>query len=446
MGMHLKLQLSVGALAFAGALAWSTPGRALQPLEAFVASAQKTNPGLRASAALDAQRNAEADRATGALLPSLQAQGTYTRNQYQIEFPAGLLGGGMMMDGQAASGGGSITVLPRNQLDATFSVSVPLIDVGAWQRRAAAQALHEVASHDLDANRFDLTRQVARAYFQLLACEAVRQSAQHALRLSQQNAQLTVERRDAGTASELDVQRARGDVARAQQDIAASTLNVATSRRALETLSGMTPEPALEFPADDLTPERPLANWLGHGRDMPAVQSARAARRAAERGKRAADAAWLPTVNGSVQERLTNAPSLVLKNYYYLAQLTAVWRLDPTIPATVRATEAQADQALARADAAIRQVDDSIFNDWHQVNAAIERARAARTQVEAAAASVQLARDRYEGGVATQLDVLQAQQDLFRADVGRIQADADVAYARAALRLDSGLSIGADSR
>ena len=66
--------------------------------------------------------------------------------------------------------------------------------------------------------------------------------------------------------------------------------------------------------------------------------------------------------------------------------------------------------------------------------------------MEAAAAAAQLARDRYEGGIATQLDVLQATQDLFRADVGRIQADADVAYARAALRLDSGLSIGADSR
>jgi outer membrane protein TolC len=112
----------------------------------------------------------------------------------------------------------------------------------------------------------------------------------------------------------------------------------------------------------------------------------------------------------------------------------------------VRATKAQAEQALARADATVRQADDAIFNDWHQVTAAIERARAARTQVEAAGAAAELARERYEGGIATQLDVLQAQQEHFRADVGRIQADADVAYARAALRLDSGLSIGADSR
>jgi outer membrane protein TolC len=427
-------------------LGWSTTAHALQPLDAFVTSAQKTNPQLRASASLNEQRDAEADRATGALLPSLLAQGAYTRNQYEIEFPAGLLGGGAMMDGQPAASGGTIKVLPKNQLDATIALSAPLIDVAGWQLRAAAKALHEVASADLKVRRFEVSRQVARAYFQLLACEAVLQSAQRALQLSQQNALLTREKRDAGTASELDVQRARGDAARAEQDLAASSLNVAISRRALETLSGMTPEPAQEFPADDLTPEQPLATWLGSVKEIPAVESAQAARRAAERGKRAADAAWLPRVSGSVQERLTNAPSLVLKNYYYLAQLSAVWRLDATIPANVRATKAQADQALANADAAVRQAADAIFSDWHQVTASIERARAARTQVEAAAAAAQLARDRYEGGIATQLDVLQATQDLFRADVGRIQADADLAYARAALRLDSGLSIAADSR
>ncbi|MET0284176.1 MAG: TolC family protein [Polyangiales bacterium] len=447
MGINLKYRPGVAALAFAGALGWSVPGSALQPLDAFVASAHKTNPNLRASAALNEQRDAEADRATGALLPAIQAQGVYTRNQYQIEFPKGLFPtDGMLPTPDSATSGGTIKVLPYNQLDATFSLSVPLIDVGGWARRRAARATSEMASADLDNTRNEIARQVARSYFQLLAVEAVLGAAQRALQLSQQNAQLTLERRDAGTASELDVQRARGDVARAEQDVAASNLNVALTRRALETLSGLSPEPSAEFPADDLAAEQPLATWLGNAKETPAVKSARAARRAAELGKRAADAAWLPTVSGTVQERLTNAPALVLKNYYYQAQLNAVWRLDMTIPATVRATKAQADQALAKADATVRQADDAIFNDWHQVNASIERARSARTQVEAASAAAQLAHDRYEGGVATQLDVLQAQQDLFRADVGRIQADADVAYARAALRLDSGLSIGADSR
>jgi outer membrane protein len=423
-------------LALVGALSWSSTGRALQPLDAFVANAQKTHPDVRASSATNEQRDAEEERATGSLLPSLQAQGNYTRNQYQVAFDPSLLG----------MAGKPIVVQKYNQLDATFTLSMPLIDVGAWERRAVAKATHEVSSADLNNTRFDLTRRVARAYFQLLANEAVLESAQRALKLSQENAASTREKRAAGTASELDVQRARGDTARAEQDVAVASLNVVTSRRSLETLSGLTPEPAHEFPTDALQPEAPLETWIGNGEKVPSVQSARAARRAAERGIRAADAAWLPTVNGNFQERLTNAPSLVGKKEYYLAQLSAVWKIDATIPASVRAQKAQAAAAIAKADSTQRQAFDNIFNDWQQVSFSIERARSARTQVEAAQASVQLARDRYEGGIATQLDVLQAQQDLFRADVGRIQADADVAYARAALRLDSGLTIGDRSR
>ncbi|MDB4976694.1 MAG: outer rane efflux protein [Myxococcaceae bacterium] len=427
-----------------GTLSWSSAGHALQPLDAFVQNAHKTNPDLRVSAATNAQREAEADRATGALLPSVQAQGNYTRNQYEVAFPGNLLSAAM--GGMAQPSNGRIVVLPHNQLDATFTLAVPLIDIGAWERRTVAQAQREVAEADLSATRFDVSKRVARTYFQLLAYEAVLSSAQRALKLSQDNSTLAVDKRDAGTASELDVQRARGDVARAEQDVATASYNVVVSRRSLETLSGMQPEPAHEFPADDLGPEPPLASWLGKREQVPGVKSARAARHAAERAAQAANAAWLPTVSGNLQERLTNAPSLTLHNTYYLAQLSAVWRVDATVPAGVRAQKAQAAGTIARADAALRQADDAIFNDWHQVAASIERARAARTQVEAAATAAQLARDRYEGGVATQLDVLQAQQDLFRADVGRIQADADLAYARASLRLDSGLSIGEQGR
>ena len=71
------------------------------------------------------------------------------------------------------------------------------------------------------------------------------------------------------------------------------------------------------------------------------------------------------------------------------------------------------------------------------MHASIEKSRSARAQVDAALTAADLARDRFGGGLATQLDVLQAEQELFRAQVARIQADADLAYARAALRLDA---------
>jgi outer membrane protein TolC len=105
----------------------------------------------------------------------------------------------------------------------------------------------------------------------------------------------------------------------------------------------------------------------------------------------------------------------------------------------VRAQNAAATASLVRAEYAERAAQDAIFQAWHQVHAAIEKSRAARVQIEANKLAAELARDRYTLGAATQLEVVQAQQEAFRAEVARIQADTDLAYARAALRASSGL-------
>lgn len=423
------------AMTVAASIIAEGPARALQPVDAFLARAQEANPDIRISAATTRQRDAEFDRSTGALLPSAQAQGTYTNNQYQVEFP-----------GQLVGGSAPLKILPYNQLDAAFTLTVPIVDVGAWERRASAKANFDSSVADLFSQRLDVSRRVARTYYQLVAFEAVLVSAEHDLQLSRDTQAIAVAKRSGGTASDLDVQRAKGDVYRAEQQVATAKFNVVTERRALESLTGLLPEPTTEFPADDLHGEAPLDAWLSATDHVPAVQSALAAVRSAQGTTRAADSAWLPTVTGTAQQRLTNAPSITLHNAYYLLQLQATWKLDATIPASVRAAHAAADAAEARADGIRRQIQDAIFDDWQQVDTSIARARSARAQVEATSQAADLARDRYQGGIATQLDVLQAQQDLFRADVARIQADADLSYARASLRLDTARPVGDPGR
>ena len=49
-----------------------------------------------------------------------------------------------------------------------------------------------------------------------------------------------------------------------------------------------------------------------------------------------------------------------------------------------------------------------------------------------------LAHERYLAGTATTLDVQQAGRDALNGEVARIQAHANLAYARALVRLDSG--------
>ncbi len=412
-------------------LSLASPARAIQPLSAFIQASNDANTDLQITRSTNEQRDAEADRSTNALLPSFTAQGTYTRNQFEVAFPAMVLGGT-----------GTIVILPQNQWDASLTLNVPIIDVAGWERRKAAHAADDGAKADVEATRADVARRVTRAYFQLIANEALLVATQKALEVSRANVSVVSDRRGGGTATELDVQRATADVSRAEQDLSSASCAVVTGRRAHETLSGLNPEAVTQFPIDDLREEAPIEHWMTDTSRLPAVQSAEQAQRSAAASSDAASAAWLPTVSASAQERFTNAPSLTLHKSYYTLQATATWKLDATIPAAVRAQRAQAQTSAVRARASKRSAEDAIFQDYYQVRTSIDKARSARAQVQAATAAAQLARDRFGGGLATQLDVLQAEQDLFKAEVARIQADADLVYARAALRLDAGASEG----
>ena len=329
---------------------WVSPARAIQPLPAFLGAANEANPDLLIARSTGVQREAESDRSTGALLPSFTAQGTYTRNQYEVSFPGAITGGS-----------GTITILPKNQLDGSLTLSVPIVDVAAWERRGAARATLDASKSDIENTRADVARRVTRAYFQLMGSEALLVAAQKALEVAHANLTTVTDRKSGGTATELDVQRAMADVSRAEQDASAASFSVITGRRSLETLSGLSPEPAASFPVDDLHEEAPLERWLGGSAELPAVRSAESAQRSAEASVNAAKAGWVPTVAASAQERFTNAPSLSLHNTYYTLQATATWRIDATIPAATRAQRAAATTSTLRARAASC---DAVC-DWH---------------------------------------------------------------------------------
>jgi outer membrane protein TolC len=103
------------------------------------------------------------------------------------------------------------------------------------------------------------------------------------------------------------------------------------------------------------------------------------------------------------------------------------------------------DSALAvqtvRLERSERAAADATFEAFRRIEAGIVKSRAARVQAQAAARAAELSQIRYEAGVATQLDVTQAQRDAFLASAARIQADSDLAYARAALRLAVGVTV-----
>ena len=426
---HRALAHSIAGALLCGL--FSSKAFALQPLETFLKAARAANFDNRESAAGAEQRSAEADVAEGRLYPAFTAAGSYTRNQHEVS---------LVLPGELGGGGERMVIQPQDQLDGALTVSVPVIDIAAWRRVSAANAAADAARASQVSTQQDVELGVSRAYYQLLGQEAVLEAAKRSLSVLEQNLQLVRDKLESGAASELDVQRGRAEIARQQGDVASAEIAVVTSRRALATASSIEPEPATTFPEDDLHQEKPLENWLAYAPSNPRVTTARAAQLAAAKSADAAAAAWFPTLAAAGQERFTNATGFSGNAAVYTLQATLNWRFDATLSPTERAQRAAEQASQIRTERAQRGVQDAIHDAWHHVRAAIEKSRAARVQIEASALAAELARDRYGIGAATQLEVLEAQQDAFRAEVARVQADTELAYARAVLRAAAGYS------
>lgn len=429
--LGLILLTSVPAQALAEVSADPAPPAAtstLQPLHLFIGGAERDNHALRASRAQAGQKDAEAAAARGKLLPAIDLAATYTRNAYLAQFPAGLTGK-------------PLTLVPLDQLDASVSVTVPIIDIVSWARLRASRALSEAASAQAQLTGVSITAAVVMRYYALLGQEGLQATAERRVQVSEQSLAWVRARSEVGAASALDLARAESDVAQAQQDSASALLQVEMSRRALATLTGIEPAAGGALGYVPLTSEAPLETWLARvSPTLPAVAQARAQERAARAGANAARLGYLPMLSARGTERATNASGLNGGHTtVWSATANLTWHFDASLPPTQKA------QFLARAAAADsragaeRDAADRIYQDYMQVQANLAKSAAARKQVEATSLGAQWAQEKFIAGIITQLEVSQAQRDAFAAQAARIQADTDLLYYRAMLRLDAGV-------
>jgi outer membrane protein TolC len=409
------------------------PALALQPVGVFVAAAGQHNPDALESIANLDSANGQADVGLGKVLPGVSARGAYTRNQFEaiVDF--------------TQFGGGKVTVLPFNQWDAFATLTVPLIDLAGFERAAANKTSARAAGDRLVSTRLQVEGVVAQAYYQLVADLALLSASQKALEVSKESLRLAQNRHAAGTVPELDLDRARADVEQQNQQVSAAELQVALATRALESASGVTPEEGSVALDDDLRAEPALATEESAVEQLPSVVAAVRTTRASEQLLDGQRLALLPVLAGSVAEHGTTAPGFTGHNWIWQAMLNLTWSLDLTNFGNIRVQEGASGAARAQELRARLAARDAIHRQWETVSASISRSRSARVGLEAASHAARSARDRYQAGAITQLELLQAQRDAFAAEVSRIQADADLVNARAQLRLAMGTSLLATS-
>ncbi len=424
MRMNLKLPW------VAAALLTASPARALQPLEVFIAAAHERNPDAQQARANLAEQNALADYSLGRQLPGVSVKANYYRNQYQVTLTV------------PTPPAQTFLIQPRNEWFGTATLSVPLVDLAGFWRIAAARTNAESYARTLAATILTVEGTAIQDYYQLLANMALVATAQNYLDVSRENLRLTEAKLRAGTATRLDVDRAVADVESQVQQLASARLQVVLAARDLQSTTSIVPDTssAMEL-TDDLHLEPDLSTFEADLPNVPSVTAAIFATRAAQQQADSYKLALLPTFAGSITEYNTNAPSFEPSRWYYQAAITASWTFDLTYVANIRSYNAGAAAARARELKAWLTAGDAINRYWNTVLADIAQSRSARAGRDASVHAAEQARVQYRAGTATQLDLLQAQRDAFRAEVTRIQDDANLLNSRAQLRLAAGHSL-----
>ncbi|MED5370082.1 MAG: efflux transporter outer membrane subunit [Myxococcota bacterium] len=333
----------------------------------------------------------------------------------------------------------------------TVSWQMDLFGQQRYARRASAVEL-SAAGEDWRAARISLIAQVASAALQERVLLQEQALAAQALADRQEYAELVRVKVEAGLASELDLHQANALVSSAQVTHAQLERGAAQAHNALVLLVGapVAPLEALDRPAQELvrtTLDPGLPSELLLSR--PDLRAAEQRLIAAHANIGAARAAFFPSISltGGV-----NSASASLGGLFQ--QDTLAWSFTgPTVSlpifdlgarrANLRGSKVAREQALASYEATIqtafREVAD-VLVAWPTYEAQVAaQQELAQTQ----SLRVDLAEQRYEGGVSDYLEVLDAERERLTAELAL--READLAQAQLAVSWFLVLGGGAES-
>ena len=310
----------------------------------------------------------------------------------------------------------------RTTLDVSFE-----LDVWGRLRRATEAARAELLASDETRRSVVLTlvSDVATTYFDILDLDEELVVSRRAIDARRETVRILRARAREGIASDLDVRRAEGDLAAATAVIPDLERQATQAEHRLSVLVGRHPGPIPRGPAlaahsVPLTVPAGLPSALLDRR--PDVRQAEQQLIAANARIGEAKAAFFPQI------RLTGLYGVESADLSSLFTGPArVWRLGPSISVPIfdaGRNRARVDLAEARRDEALilyQQIIQTAFREVEDALIAHRKNREELTEQEAQVAAnreaVRLAKLRYLNGIGTHLDVLDAERQLFAAEL-----------------------------
>jgi outer membrane protein TolC len=406
-------------------------------LDSALAELDRQGLGILQARSRAEEARAVAGQVRAQLVPSLSAQGSYVRNSAEARVAIGDLLSRLPLP-PGTSFPPPITIQPLEQLSASGALRVPLVVPSAWFELRAARDGARAAEESAESVRLQLRAGFAQAAHGARAAEEVVLASERAVEIADEHARSAERRVRAGVAAPLDALRARTEQVRREGDLVRARAELERARLALGILLARggpvrvaVPEtPAREAPSD---PAALAAEAAGRRAEVRARQAQVDA--AAER-VRASRARYLPQLSATGTAFASDVPYPTGEKDGWRATVDLTWPIFDGGLREARGREASAQLAGARAGAEAERlaVVQEVHDGTRDLAVARERLRLAETQRRLASDAAESARRSFEAGVASNLDVMDANDRLYQAEVAL--ADGRARVAQAAIALD----------
>jgi len=379
-------------------------------LDRLMTEALAGSPDLQAAAARLRTAEGYAQRAGSALQPSIDAfaQPELAKQSQNQSVPAAMIPNGWNDSGS---------------MGLSFS-----LDLDLWgKNRAALRAANsdaDAAHYELHEAELALTTSIASTYADLASHYARRDSLEQALDIRTKTAKLVAQRVDIGLDTRAELKQAEARVSQGRADLEATDEAIALTRNALAALIGAGPDRGLLIERPETgalqaqgVPADASIELIGR---RPDIAAARARVEAAADRIKEARAAFYPNINLTA---LIGLQSFGLGSLF--SGGSTFGSVSPAVSLPLfhggalqgqyRGRRGQYDEAVALYDRqvieALRETADAVTSQKKLVSRLAESRRALADYEEAHA----LARQRYEHGLATYLDVLSAEEGVVSA-------------------------------
>ncbi|MGO8735389.1 MAG: TolC family protein [Terriglobia bacterium] len=321
------------------------------------------------------------------------------------------------------------------------SVTMPLLDLTLWRRLQAARQEMNASQAQETTMREQIVLLVVSQYLAGMRAEAAVKAAQSRVDLAQALYDQADDLQKHGVGTGIDTLRANVELQNEKQRLLEAQTQQKVALYGLTRLLNLEPHRQIELadtPSFYQTPEIDASRSIEQAYETrPEMKALAAQAHAAELAKRAASESRLPTLNfaGTWGEQGLSAPSSIPA---YVYQVTV------DVPLF---TGGRIHAEIAKADVEIKKVEQQRADLQNQIALEVKTSQAqleaAQHEVDVANLGVKLAqeevsqaRDRFQAGVANNIEVVTAQDSLARANDNQIaalygynQARADLSHA-----------------